>query len=253
MAIFPEVTGLMLYPTHHTKEVQSMAGHKQIIPSGKRESVFFLPWRSAFILILFTAILDRAGLFNNSLNLKTFCSFTTLSSGYILLITLLDMLKVFSSNGRLDFWFSKFRALGVMVILITGLVYHLILLPHDAAEIPNYRVFTYGNIAAHYFAPAGMFFDWLLFDKKGRIGKWDPLIFVSLPVAYLILASIYAYYGPPIPGWETSFAYFFMDWNTLGVTEVIRWIAFLLVCILSLAYLIYLIDYLSAKKNRSVL
>jgi len=223
---------------------------KQIIPSSKKET-FFLLWRSIFSLIIFTAILDRAGIFSNNLNLKTFCSFTTLSSGYILLITLLDTFKIFPFGEGFDLWFSKFRALGVMVILITGLVYHFILLPHEVAEIPNYRIFIYSNIVTHYFAPISMFLDWLFVDKKGRIGKWDPLIFTSLPITYLILASIYGYYGPPIPGWETSFAYFFMDWDTLGVTGVILWIAFLFICILSLAYFIYVIDYLLAKRNRS--
>jgi len=63
-----------------------MAEHKQ-------KSVIFLLWRGVFSLALIAAVLDRAGIFSSRLNLKTFCAFTTLCAGFVLLVTLLDTVK----------------------------------------------------------------------------------------------------------------------------------------------------------------
>jgi len=217
----------------------------------KRDTIFFLIWRVVLILGLVAAILDQARIFDGEFNWKTFCSFTTLCTGYVMLITLLDTLKVCSANEKASLWLSRFRSLGVMIALMTGLIFHFILTPHEVFGDFQHLVFRYGNIVTHYVGPACIFIDWLLFDVKGRIGKWEPFVYISLPAAYLLLSLIYGYLGLPIPGRETSFTYDFMDWEVLGVAAVIKWLAALLVGLLTLAYLIYFIDKALAKRSRN--
>ena len=213
-----------------------------------RKKKLLILWRIAFSFIILSAILVRAGIFNSFSQLQTLYSFTSVSGTYILLITLIT---IFNTNENRSKGISTARSIGVMMILITGLIYHFILLPQKILENPNYEVFTYGNIVAHYITPLLMFMEWLLFDEKGKINKWEPLICSVIPCAYFIVFSIYGYYGTTISGKDTSYVYFFMDWGRLGATGVIKWSFFLLVGILCLTYFIYLIDYLMGKRKCS--
>jgi len=226
-----------------------MDKHDQISLSGKKKTIFSVTYRFVLTIVILPAILDRAGIFSGNLQLHTLYSFTTISNGYIMLVTLITVFITFSSAESIGLKISRLRTIGVMMILMTGLIYHFILLPQKIAENLNYQVFTYGNIVAHYIAPIGMFMDWLLFDRKGRINKWEPLIYTSVPVVYFIIASIYGYYGSTIPNKETSYVYFFMDWGKLGIAGVMKWVLLILICILCLAYLIYFIDYSLAKRK----
>lgn len=214
-----------------------------------RKKMLPILWRIVFSVVILTAILDRAGIFSGVLQLQTLYSFTSISGAYILVITLITLLSTILFNGNVSERITKARAIGVMMIIITGLVYHFVLLPEKIAENPIYQVFTYGNIGAHYITPICMFMDWLLFDEKGKISKREPLICSVVPFAYFVIFSIYGYYGPTIPGKDTSYVYFFMDWENLGSVGVIKWAVFLLICILCLTYLVYFIDRTLAKKK----
>jgi len=217
-----------------------------------RKKMLLILWRIVFSVVILTAILDRAGIFSGVLQLQTLYSFTSISGTYILAITLITLLSTILFNGNVSERVSKARAIGVMMMIITGLVYHFVLLPEKIAENPFYQVFTYGNIGAHYITPICMFADWLLFDEKGKISKWEPLICSVVPFAYFVIFSIYGYYGATISGKDTSYVYFFMDWGNLGAVGVIKWAVFLLICILCLTYLVYFIDHTLAKKKAFV-
>ena len=206
-------------------------------------------WRIIFSVIIITAILDRAGIFSDRSQLQTLFSFTSISGAYVLLITLIPLFNTILSNRNENRRISKARTIGVVVILITGLVYHFILLPEKIAENPDYQIFTYGNICAHYIIPGAMFLDWLLLDEKGKITKWEPLIYSAVPFVYFVIFSVYGYYGSAIPGKDTSYVYFFMDWGKLGVAGVVRWIFVLLIGMLCLTYFIYFIDHALAKRK----
>ena len=212
---------------------------------------FSVIYKSILSIIVLIAVMDRAGIFSVDKQLQTLYSFTTISNCYIVAVALITAFKILTSKN-INPALLRLRHIGVMMILITGLIYHLILLPQKITENPNYQIFTYGNIVAHYIAPIITFLDWLLFDKKGSISKWEPLICTSIPMVYFLLASIYGYYGSTIPNKETSYVYFFMDWGELGFTGVMKWVFAILGCILFLTYLVYLIDYLLAKKGHIV-
>ena len=209
-----------------------------------------LVWRSVFSIIVLTAILDRVGLFSGTTQLQTILSFTSISGIYVLFITLITLYGSITYREKESVIITKARTIGVMMILITGLLYHFILLPEKLAENQHYQVFSYGNIGAHYITPAGMLVDWLLFVEKGKISKWEPLICSGIPFFYFVVFSIYGYFGAAIPGKDTSYAYFFMDWERLGIARVVMWVGILLLCILCLTYFLYFIDCVLAGKKR---
>lgn len=199
-------------------------------------------------IVIFAGILDRAGIFTQNLQLHTLYSFTTISNGCVMVImlfaALVQMLPPVTAGSVL----ARVRFIGVIMILITGTVYHFILLPQKIIENPSYQVFSFGNIIAHYFAPIGVLADWLLFCKKGLVTKREPLICVLVSVLYFIITTLYGFYGSTIPGKETSYVYFFMDVGELGIVGVIKWVAVIFAAILLLVYSLYAIDRILAKR-----
>ncbi|MHC5228809.1 Pr6Pr family membrane protein [Enterococcus sp. LJL99] len=142
-----------------------------------------------FAILLMTGIIERAGLLGTEPQLRTFYSFTTVSNLFVFIICLVSFYQFYSKKAETTVYYHL-RMIGVVMILITGFVYHFVLLPEKIAVNPNYQVFTYGNLMAHYVAPCLTFIDWLLFAEKGRIGKMEPFICTMIPVAYFIITSL---------------------------------------------------------------
>lgn len=207
-----------------------------------------LTYKLLFLTFIFLAILDRAGVFTQNLKLHTLYSFTTISNVCVMLVVLFSTFNYGKNTGVR---FARLNYLCLVIILITGVIYHFILLPQKVAENSAYQVFTFGNIIAHYIAPVGTLADWLLFSKKGLLSKREPLICLAIPTLYFIIASLYGYYGSTIPGKETSYVYFFMDIEKLGVLGVIAWISVILAFVLLLDYSIYALDCVLGRRNNS--
>lgn len=212
-----------------------------------KKTIASLAYKTLLSLIILAGILMRAGLFSQSLQLQTLYSFTTISNFFVLAATATTIAKIAATGGFCQ-TLANLRTIALMAILLTGLIYHFLLLPEKQATYLDYNVFAFGNIATHYIAPIGMLLDWLLFDEKGRIGKWIPLAFTAVPLLYFVAASVYGALGPNIPGKDTSYVYFFMDWGKLGAAGVLAWAALLLAGVLCLTYGIYFLDRFLAKR-----
>lgn len=206
-------------------------------------------YKSILAVVTLFGVLDRAGVFSGDRQLYTLFSLTSISNLYIMVISLFSIKAALMPLDNASPVFSRFRSVGIMMMLAVGILYHVILLPQKIIENPDYQIFTYGNIVAHYIVPAGIIADWLIFDTKGKISKFDPLLFASVPLGYFIIASIYGFLGRNIPGKSTSYVYFFMDWNALGFAGVTIWVSKLLALILLLGYLVYFADYWLAKRH----
>lgn len=129
----------------------------------------------------------------------------------------------------------------MLTITVTLLVYHFMLVPTMFTMHPEYRPFTLQDVLVHYFTPLMALCDWLLFDPKGRFRWFDPLLWLSLPFAYLIFAFVRAQLlSEPFPG-GSRYPYFFMDVDQLG-WGVAPWLLGLSVGLLALGYLIYGVD-----------
>lgn len=206
------------------------------------------PFRLIFAALIFFGILDRAGIFGQSMQLHTLYSFTTISNACVMVVVLTAAFRYKLSFENPGSRFARLQYFCLVLILITGAVYHFVLLPQKVAENPAYQVFTFGNIVAHYIAPIGMLADWLLFGKKGLLRKRDPLLCPAAPLLYFVGASLYGYFGPTIPGKDTSYLYFFMDFGKLGVPGVMAWVTAVLAFVLLLAYSIYALDGILARR-----
>ena len=214
-----------------------------------KKNAVSLFYKAALALIVAGGTAGRAGFFSGEVKWDTFLSFTTLSNICVLAVTLVTLGRLLPGRGQVSAALSRVRAICVIMILVTGLVYHFVLLPQKIQENPQYQVLAYGNVIAHYVAPLGLLADWLFFDKKGNMKKQDPLLLASLPFAYFVIASVYGYYWQTVMGNGNAYAYFFMDWGELGVAGVLLWVLPITLGIFGLAYGVYFLDKWLGKKQ----
>ena len=162
-----------------------------------------------------------------------------LSTGFFIVL-LVRELSGKPIEGR---WWRMVKCALTMCIMVTFLVYHFMLAPTFAAE--GLKVNTSYNIMLHYFVPLGVFFDWVMFDKKGEIGLKEPLYWAAIPVFYLVYTFIYTSLGGRYLN-GASAPYFFLDTAQYGVGGVLLWIAAITAGFFALSYLFVGLDRLLA-------
>ncbi len=137
----------------------------------------------------------------------------------------------------------KQKGVATLCITVTGLVYATVLA--DYTSIANY---TFQNLSYHYIIPILTVVDYFLFDQKGKLKWFHPLIWVSCCILYLP----YIFIRAAILGPSTTllrYPYFFLDIDKLGVVPVIWWCIGLVVFFSILSYGLYFYDRWYAKKS----
>ena len=132
------------------------------------------------------------------------------------------------------------RAQGALALLgfFVVLVYWALL----ARAKPN--LFSFMNLVLHGFAPILFIADYYIFSERGRMKKWDPLLFVLVPIVYFIQASIVGVCGYVFEykdGAPVHYPYFFVDYDRIGVL-VLAYIGGIGVVYAAVALVMYAID-----------
>ena len=99
----------------------------------------------------------------------------------------------------------------------------------------SFLAYSFSQNILHYIAPIMMFFDWILFDTKGRFEAHEPLIWLSIPVCYYIYALIYPQVVSIYPGV-----------NNMYSPKLILWGLF---TVLAVGYGIFVIDKIAGKRK----
>ncbi|MEW4353926.1 Pr6Pr family membrane protein [Streptococcus pneumoniae] len=121
-----------------------------------------------------------------------------------------------------------------MCIMITCVIYHFMLAP---LATDFYRL---ENFLCHYIVPLCFFADTLVFDK-GRVYRWfDPLLWTSIPLLYMVFALLNGLVLKlPIPGAvDSPFAYFFLNIPKYGSLYVFRWIVTIFLAYLAAGFVL---------------
>jgi hypothetical protein len=93
----------------------------------------------------------------------------------------------------------------------------------------------------HKVIPLMAFLDWVFFDKKGQIARWEPVGWLAWPLAYLIIVLASASISPA-NGRKAFYPYPFIDVANLGVGSVIRNMALLALAFTLFGYLWFALD-----------
>lgn len=124
------------------------------------------------------------------------------------------------SNSQILNRMARVESMVMFCITVTMLIYNFILAPIQFSMGQSDRVFSVSNLLVHYIIPLMMIGDWLLFGRKGSIGRYDPFLWLTPPYLYFIFILIRAQWFGLIPGTSSRYPYPFMNIDTLGWQQV---------------------------------
>ena len=204
------------------------------------------------IFKLFVIISILIGILLNVINatsVSAILSYYTLLSNIICMVMFIGVFV--SINLHKDYRSSNVYYLlkgGVMIaILVTAITYQVALVPSkfnmDVAYTTNTNR-VWANLFVHKISPILVTADYILFDIKGRFKYYYPIIWLFIPLSYVIYVYLYnamggSFYGI---GGSREFAYKFLDYKQIGYIGVIKSIVIIALLILLLSYIVVFLD-----------
>lgn len=140
----------------------------------------------------------------------------------------------------------RWAAAVMMAITVTLLIYILVLAPSDFVQSGDYVPFSFTDTLIHVVTPTLLIADWLLFVPKGRIRRFDPALWLLLPLAYVVFALIAGAVGTEFFA-GVNYPYPFMDVTQHGYPGVGVNVLVMGLALLAVGYLVLLIDRLLAR------
>ena len=136
-----------------------------------------------------------------------------------------------------------------MSILVTMLIAHFMLF--DTLMDSSGRVIPH-MLCLHYIVPIMTLGDWLLFDEKGRMRAWGPLVWPSFLLGYAVFTLVFVgvfggYMGGGTTADITRYPYTFLDPALSGWTGVAAFIGVVTIAVVVLGYVIFGLDRLLAR------
>lgn len=137
----------------------------------------------------------------------------------------------------------------VMAMMLTTIIYFFMLAD---AQFANASFFaTLSNILVHLAVPLMVLADWIIFDKKGRFGTSDPVIWMVIPFMYYAIILVAAQLGVQYYG-GVSYPYRFLDPDRILWAPVLLNVFLIAMGYLLLSYILFGADKLMgnhAKKK----
>lgn len=225
--------------------------------SGTRSSrplVAFV-YRCAFVLVSAIGLAANLGLFEGRFIPSQLNYYTVLSNLFCLVYFAIDL--PFSwRNARAGqepartTTLPRVKGAVVMAITVIFLIFNIALAPSYFVD-PDYDFFSVSNLVLHYLAPVAVVVDWLVFDRKGLLRWFDPLIWLVIPAAFLLYTLLHApFIGPIFEPEHSRYPYPFLDVDALGVGRVALNAVFVGVCFTVVGYVVFGVDRLGARLRR---
>ena len=176
-------------------------------------------------------------------------SYYTLQSNIICLVMFIGIILaiVLHKDYRTSNIYYLLKGGVIIVILITAITYQVALVPNNFSMDIAYTTNTdrvWANLFVHVISPAMVIVDYILFDIKGNFKYYYPLIWLFIPLNYVLYVYTYSarggrFYGI---GGSKEFAYIFLDYNQIGYGGVLKAIVVIVIVILMVSYLLVFLD-----------
>ena len=214
-----------------------------------RKNWFFLLWKAVLVIacgygLSYHMTAGRWGDFNYYTVLSNTVCFL-----YFLTALVLNIRRV-ARGKRVATWRPRLEAAVTFCITVTFLIYHFVLRPEAFRMGNGGDFYSVLNMIQHYVVPLMTLGDWLLLCPKGRLRPSAPLTWLLMPLAYFLYILIRAPFAGNIAGTSSPSPYGFIDIQLHGIAVVARNAAVALAGMLLLAYLLYAIDRLLARRTR---
>lgn len=201
---------------------------------------------------IFTILSLISGIFLNLYNtssIKALMSYYTLQSNVACLIAFIIflILELLGTQYKTDIYYL-FKGSLIVMIAVTAIIYHIALAPIGfemdmLKNCINNKVLA--NLLVHTISPLLVLLDYILFDEKGHMKFYYPIVWLIQPLNYVIYVYTYSYLGGKFYniGGSKQFAYFFLDYNKLGYIGVLKWMLIIMVIILMIGKTLVKIDH----------
>jgi len=192
-----------------------------------------------------TLVIIAIGLYLNFkfVSFKTGIVYFTLQSNMlclifyaIILIYLLINLKN-KKDIRNKGTYMIFKGLITANIFLTMAVYTMLALNNSISVYDNHFVEC---LFVHYLTPSLIILDYILFDEKGNMKWYHPLIWGIIPVLYGVFNTIYTKVGGKFV--DGKYAYSFLDAEKYGYVGVALNCLVIFVLFTMINYLVFYID-----------
>ena len=198
-------------------------------------------WRLGIVILGAVGLLLGFHPFGGNPNVGMFRFFTNLSNAVVVLYFIAALVSMRSRNyapHRRILW-PVIKNTATMGLLVTMLIALALL----GGVMKNGHVDP-ALFLLHLLVPVMTFLDWLVFDAKGGVHVWEPVVWLVWPFAYLIVSMAIAPVAPirQEDGTYIEYPYPFLDVSALGAGRVTLTVAVLLVLFIALGYVLFVID-----------
>lgn len=198
------------------------------------------------LLVLFSLLIGIALNIINTQSIISILSYYTLQSNIICFIAFAGIIIsiFFNKKYRQSEVYYVVKGGVVICIFITAIMYQIALMPYGFQMDYNFGNRYLANMLVHEISPTLVILDYFIFDCKGKFKWFYPLIWLFIPLNYVIYVYTYSLNGGRFYGIGGSrdFAYIFLDYNQIGYVSVAKFLIAMTIFILAISYLLVLID-----------
>lgn len=190
-----------------------------------------------------------SGIWAGTFNTETYYYYTQQSNVLCLVYFILSAahcaqtLRRLGPRGPASFA-PRFKGAVVIAITVTMLIYWALL--HRPGRPAAYMV---ESVLTHLAVPLLTIADWALFDPKGAYKKYDPVLWLCIPLIYWLFAFAMAQAGKTYYSGR-RYPYFFIDPDQVGPAGVAGYVPALAAVFLAIGYAIYAADWFMGKRAR---
>ncbi len=170
-------------------------------------------YRTAIGLLAFSALVTEVATLHErgKLDVVNFLSYFTVESNLIAAVVLVGGGLALGDRGE-GAVAAMLRGAATLYLGITGLVFSLLLAGLEGVE---FTAVPWDNIVLHYLMPVLIVLDWVVAPPVARIPFRRGLLWLAVPLAYVVYSLIRGHYAHWYP-------YPFLDPGPRGYTGVIK-------------------------------
>lgn len=205
----------------------------------KKQRRISLIYKLLICIIGLVSIIFTSGALDGEFNARVFTMFTTISNILCIIYFAVDILYMLLNPNEKTDVYPIFKHMITLSITLTCIIAAGLLdLGFDFNSYTGLSL-----IGLHYIIPIMVILDWIIFEKKGTMKKYEPFAWLIVPTIYFILAELSARIGNGfgvIVG--EKYPYFFLDVDKYGTMMVLLNSLLIGIGCLVVGYLYYFID-----------
>lgn len=223
-----------------------------------------LYWKIALCIAEFIGLGMGSGLFAGKYRRRFPYMFTNLSNIAVFVYFLLailwmlrlrtkdDTLAAGGANANGKTFAPVLKHMVTMAVMVTMIISHLLL--RDGLVVNG--VVQVHLVILHYITPMMTILDWLFFEERGSIQKWEPFVWLLGPLTYFLwsiisIACFGSDFGANVAAGKSPYPYDFINPDKMGVDGVVKFILIAIAAFLILGYLMYAVDRIGAQRQKA--